>query len=87
MFMELIDLTLQKDCIALSAALVPFTAALTHRLISFGHDPRCSLSALSRLLAVSLDGGSCVLMIFAKTIGVCPVIYMKDLVNFCKFCE
>ncbi|KAJ9599853.1 hypothetical protein L9F63_009893, partial [Diploptera punctata] len=88
MFMELVDLALQKDDIPLSSALVPVTASLIHRLISYGHDPRCSLSALKQLLAVSPEGGSCVLMIFAKTISTCPVIYLKDLVNFyMKICN
>lgn len=78
------ELALQHEDTPLCSALAPSLAALTHRLICHGHDPRSCLSALSQLLVVSPDAGSCVLMLLSRTVGSCPVIYLKDLVIFCK---
>jgi hypothetical protein len=84
MLLVLVELALQNEDAPLCSALSPFIAALTHRLICHGHDPRSCLSVLTRLLIVSPETGSCILMLLTKTIGSCPVIYLKDLVIFCK---
>jgi hypothetical protein len=84
MFLMMGELALQYEDTPLCSALVPLIAALMHRLICHGHDPRSCLSALSHLLVVSPDAGSCVLMLLSRTVGSCPVIYLKDLVTFCK---
>jgi hypothetical protein len=84
MFLVLVEFALQNEDSPLCSILAPFTASLAHRLIRHGHDPRSCLSALTQLLAVSPETGSCIIMLLAKTISLCPVLYLKDLVNFCK---
>jgi len=84
MFLMMGELALQHEDTPLCSALAPLLGALTHRLVCHGHDPRSCLSALSQLLVVSPDAGSCVLMLLSRTVGSCPVIYLKDLVIFCK---
>ncbi|XP_023716355.1 focadhesin isoform X3 [Cryptotermes secundus] len=83
MFLVLVEFALQNEDSPLCTVLAPFTASLIHRLIHHGHDPRSCLSALTHLLAVSPETGSCIMMLLAKTIILCPVIYLKDLVIFC----
>jgi hypothetical protein len=84
MFLVAVEFALQNEDRSLCSVLAPFTAALTHRLICHGHDPRSCLSALTHLLVVSPETGSCIIMLLTKTISLCPVIYLKDLVTFCK---
>lgn len=84
MFLMMGEMALQHEDTPLCSALAPLLAALTHRLICHGHDPRSCLSTLSQLLVLSPDAGSCVVMLFSRTVGSCPVIYLKDLVIFCK---
>jgi hypothetical protein len=84
MFLMMGELAVQHEDTPLCSALAPLIAASAHRLICHGHDPRSCLSALSQLLVVSPDAGSFVLMLLSRTVGSCPVIYLKDLVIFCK---
>jgi hypothetical protein len=84
MFLVLVEFAVQHEDSSLCSLLAPFTAALTHRLIRHGHEPRTCLSALTHLLAVSPEAGSCIIMLLTKTISLCPVLYLKELVTFCK---
>ncbi|XP_021931343.1 focadhesin isoform X2 [Zootermopsis nevadensis] len=83
MFLMLVELALQNEDTPLCSILAPFITALTHRLICHGHDPRSCLSALTRLLVISPETSSCILMLLSKTVGLCPVIYLRDLIVFC----
>lgn len=68
----------------LCLALAPLAAASVRILVTRGADPDPCLGVVIRLLRVSPNAASCVMLLMADTITVCPATFLASIVKSCK---
>ncbi|XP_034247054.1 focadhesin isoform X2 [Thrips palmi] len=68
----------------LCVALAPLAAASIRNLVTRGADPEPCLATVFQLLCISPNAASCVMLLLADTITVCPASFLAPILKSCK---
>ncbi|XP_026290948.1 focadhesin isoform X2 [Frankliniella occidentalis] len=84
LLLDLCESALREHDGPLCMALAPIAAASIRNLVTRGADPEPCLAIVIRLLSVSSNGASCVMLLLADTITVCPATFLASIIKSCK---
>ncbi|KAK3910971.1 Focadhesin [Frankliniella fusca] len=84
LLLDLCESALSEHDGPLCMALAPLAAASIRYLVIRGADPEPCLATVIRLLSVSANAASCVMLLLADTITVCPATFLASIIKSCK---
>lgn len=84
---ELFRLASKNNNEDLFPSLVIFLTAVTHKLVKFSCDPKPCIAILIEMLDAAglASTHSVILMMLADTITICPSVYLKEVLELCKY--
>ncbi len=83
LLLDLCESALREHDGPLCMALAPIAAASIRNLVTRGADPEPCLATVIRLLSVSANAASCVMLLLADTITVCPATFLASIIKSC----
>lgn len=83
LLLDLCEAALSAHDGPLCLALAPLAAASIRNLVTRGADPEPCLATVICLLSVSSSAASCVMLLLADTITVCPATFLAPVVKSC----
>lgn len=84
LLLDLCESALRTHDGQLCLALAPLAAASVRNLVTRGADPEPSLATLFKLLCVSPNAASSVMLLLADTVTVCPATFLAPILKSCK---
>lgn len=84
MLLDLCESSLKTRDGQLCVALAPLAAASIRNLVTRGADPEPCLATVYQLLCISPNAASCVILLLADTITVCPATFLASILKSCK---
>lgn len=84
LLLDLCEAALRTNDGPLCLALAPLATASVRDLVIRGADPEPCLVTVIRLLCVSPSAASCVMLLLADTIAVCPATFLAPIIKSCE---